>query len=361
MDPTTTPSGPAHDTDVPRADVGIWTWDTDSGEIVWSSDLNDLYGATPTSPATSASWYAGLVHPDDAATVAEALERVVSAGGDASVAYRTRGHDGDQRSHLVRAQRDASSGRVTGVVIDLTDRERAVASSLREKQSAQELRDLNAQKDAFIRAVSHDLRSPLLVIERFAEILGDVDEQLSAEERVAHANRIVDASRRVQRQLEDLLDLDRLARRVVSPERRPTDLTQLALESIQALDLGDRAVVSGERLVADVDAGLVERILENLLTNAHRHGGEAGRISVHLAPHDGGVLITVDDEGPGIPVAQREGVFQVFKTGPAASSGAGVGLSVVRQFAQLHGGSAWVEDAPGGGASLNVMLRAAVR
>lgn len=360
MDPTTNPqSGALGAAEARRADVGIWTWDIDSGEIIWSSELRDLYGATPTSPATSPSWYAGLVHPDDAATVAEALERVMSAGGDASVSYRTRGHDGDLRNHLVRAQRDSSSGRVTGVVIDLTDRERAEESSVRERKSAQELRDLNAQKDAFIRAVSHDLRSPLLVIERFAEILRDFDDQLSAEERAAHASRIVDASRRVQRQLEDLLDLDRLARRAVSPERRPTDLMQLALEAVHALDLSDRAIVSGDRVVADVDAGLVERILENLLTNAHRHGGDSGRITVHLARHGGGVLITVDDEGPGIPVAQREAVFQVFKTG-ALAAGTGVGLSVVRQFAQLHGGRAWVEDAPGGGASLNVMLGAAV-
>lgn len=242
-------------------------------------------------------------------------------------------------------------------VIDLTTE----VDDVHERTSsdrAQELQALNEQKDAFIRAISHDLRSPLLVIERFAEILRDFDRELTAEERVAHANRIVDSSRRVQRQLEDLLDLDRLARRVVDAERRPTDLMQLALESVHALALGDRSIVGGERIVADVDAGLVERILENLLVNADRHGGASGRITVHIARHAEGVLLTVNDEGPGVPVAQRTDVFHVFTSGGAASAGTGVGLSVVKQFAELHGGSAWIDDGPGGGASFNVLLPA---
>lgn len=236
------------------------------------------------------------------------------------------------------------------VNIDLTDAGR--------HDTLQDLRELNDQKDAFLRTVSHDLRGPLLVIERFAAMLRDLDPQLSAEERHAYADRVVEASKRMRRQLEDLLDIDRLSRGVVEAEREPTDLMELALEAVRALGLGGLATVGGERLVAYVDAGQIERIMENLLANAARHGGATARISVHIARHDRGVLLTVDDDGPGVPAAVRESVFDVFQTGGSVVAGRGIGLSVVRRFAELHGGSAWINEAPGGGASVNVLLPA---
>lgn len=347
-------------------DVGTWTWDTRTGEVVWSSELDDFYGAAPTRSSLTTSWYTGLVHPDDAASVAEALERVVAAGGDASVAYRARRRDGDLRHLVVRAQRDGTTGdRVTGVVIDLTDRHRAevafAETAERETEAARVLQELNDQKDVFIRTVSHDLRSPLLVIERFASLLRAGAADLPESERREYAQRIVEMSKRLQRQLGDLLDLDRLSRGAVEPIRQPVDVLELARGSVQALDLGQRVVVEGEPLVADLDPGLVERIIENLLTNAARHGGESGRIVVHVARHGGGVLLTVDDEGPGVPEELRGAVFDVFRTGEMSSAGTGVGLSVVRRFAELHGGTVWIEEAPGGGASVNVMLAAGVR
>ena len=78
-----------------------------------------------------------------------------------------------------------------------------------------------------------------------------------------------------------------------------------------------------------------------------------------MAPHDGGVLIAVEDDGPGVPVELREAIFEPFRQGPTASPhspGTGIGLSLVARFAELHGGRAWVEDREGGGASFRVFL-----
>jgi signal transduction histidine kinase len=112
--------------------------------------------------------------------------------------------------------------------------------------------------------------------------------------------------------------------------------------------------------VAEVDAPKVERIVDNLLANATTHSSGNGEISVRVASQDDGVLITVDDRGPGVPEEDREAIFEIFNrgSGNVNASGTGIGLSLVAQFTALHGGRAWVEENPGGGASFRVFLPA---
>ena len=110
-------------------------------------------------------------------------------------------------------------------------------------------------------------------------------------------------------------------------------------------------------MVAAVDPPKVERMVENLLVNAFKHTppGTAVHLRVEAAGDD--VLLAVDDRGPGVPAEQREAVFEIFSRGDGTTApGTGVGLSLVARFAELHGGRAWVEDNPGGGASFRVSL-----
>ena len=103
----------------------------------------------------------------------------------------------------------------------------------------------------------------------------------------------------------------------------------------------------------------MERIIENLLANAARHTPPGSRVWVSARREDAGVLLAVEDEGAGVPLELREAVFEPFRQGPGPSEhspGVGVGLSLVARFAELHGGAAWVEDRPGGGASFRVYL-----
>jgi signal transduction histidine kinase len=118
--------------------------------------------------------------------------------------------------------------------------------------------------------------------------------------------------------------------------------------------------VATERLTAAVDAAKVERILENLLYNAYKHTPPGSRVWVRLAAEGEGALLAVEDEGPGIPPAFRESIFEPFQRGEATdASGTGIGLSLVARFAELHGGRAWVEERAGGGASFRVFLPSA--
>jgi two-component system, OmpR family, sensor histidine kinase MtrB len=100
-------------------------------------------------------------------------------------------------------------------------------------------------------------------------------------------------------------------------------------------------------------------MVENLLANAARHTDPGTPIWVRMERRDRGVLLCVDDAGPGIPAEQRESIFRPFQRGAAGTTytlGSGVGLALVAQFASLHEGAAWVEDRAGGGASFRVLL-----
>ena len=103
----------------------------------------------------------------------------------------------------------------------------------------------------------------------------------------------------------------------------------------------------------------MERVVENLLTNAGRHTTPDTPVWVKVARRDEDVLLTVEDAGGGVPKELRTALFEPFRQGPGAAAhapGVGIGLSLVARFAELHGGRAWVQDRPGGGASFQVLL-----
>jgi PAS domain S-box-containing protein len=248
------------------------------------------------------------------------------------------------------------------------DRERVAAERLaaaleREQAATEHLRSLDELKSAFLQAVSHDLRTPLasvlgiaLTVERSRQALpsADVDDLLG---------RLTANARKLDRLLGGLLDLDRLGRGVVEPRRERIDLGEFVasvVDQAQADLVGDHPVfVDLAPVRIAVDSAKVERIVENLLVNASRHTPPGTPIWVRVDRRDPGALLTVADAGPGVPVEQRERIFQPFHRGPSAAShspGSGVGLALVAQFAGLHGGRAWVEPRAGGGACFQVLL-----
>jgi signal transduction histidine kinase len=163
--------------------------------------------------------------------------------------------------------------------------------------------------------------------------------------------------------LKDLLDIDRLNRGIVEPQYRVTDVGALARRTVESLDaLADRSIMAfADPVVLSVDPAKVERIVENLLMNAARHTAADSTIWLRVRSEEGGVLISVEDDGTGVPPELREAIFEPFRQGPTSSShapGTGIGLSLVGRFAELHGGRAWVEDREGGGASFRVFLPA---
>ena len=252
-----------------------------------------------------------------------------------------------------------------GFYIDITEQkqaEEALRQALeRERQAARELRALDDLKNTFLDAVSHELRTPLATVIGIALTLQRSGSSLTAEDTADLVDRLVANAGKLDRLLADLLDLDRLSKGIVTPQRSPTDLAALVSRIAQEWRQrsGRRLELTVEPVVAWVDAAKVERVVENLLANAGRHTIPGTPVWVRVARRDEGVVLAVEDAGGGVPRELRATLFEPFRRGPGASShapGVGIGLSLVARFAELHGGRAWVQDRPGGGASFQVLL-----
>jgi two-component system sensor histidine kinase KdpD len=250
-------------------------------------------------------------------------------------------------------------------MLDITERKLAEERLERalevERDATQRLRSLDEMKNTFLQAVSHDLRTPLAAILGLAVTLERAEIDLQPEDARDLARRIAGNARKLDRLVTDLLDLDRLARGIVAPKLNSVDVGELVARVAAESELAvlERVTVDAPAIVAHVDAAKVERIVENLLANAIRHTPAGTPVRVAASAAGGGVLVVVDDEGAGVPEEMRDAIFQPFRQGPDApehSPGVGVGLTLVRRFAELHGGRAWVQDREGGGASFRVWL-----
>jgi PAS domain S-box-containing protein len=324
-----------------------------------------------------------LVHPDDADWVAEECERTNQTGEPFSAEYRMCTPDGEVRwvrdeAVLVRG----GDGRPLfwqGILTDLTatqltavrlaealDREQNAAHQMaaaleRERAAAEHLRAVDEMKTTFLHAVSHDLRTPLTTVLGIALTLERRAAGLPARDLADLLHRLSGNARKLDGLLADLLDLDRLARGTLTPRRQLVDVGALVRRIIDEADLHQEhaVVVTAPAVHIAVDAPKVERIVENLVVNAARHTKTGTTIWVGVHPRPDGVLLVVEDEGPGIPAQLREQIFQPFHQGRNVADhapGSGIGLALVAQFASLHGGRAWIEDRQGGGASFRVFL-----
>ena len=222
-----------------------------------------------------------------------------------------------------------------------------------------ELRDADATKTSFLHAVGHDLAAPAASIIGLAELVATRDAQLAAADRAELLERLVANTRRLHEDLDGLLRLDDLTTGKVEIERSDGDVRDLIERAVARAELPPGAVVLHEvsgRIHGDLPK--LEHAIANLVSNAHKYAGAAGAIDVSVAQDVDRVVISVADRGPGIPAALRDRVFEplVRARDGDASRGSGIGLSLVRSFARLHGGDAWVEDRAGGGACFHLAI-----
>jgi K+-sensing histidine kinase KdpD len=248
---------------------------------------------------------------------------------------------------------------VVGVVVsELATRSRRFA---REAVEAETLRHSDAAKTAVLRSVSHDLRSPLTAIRTASEGLGSAAVDLEAVEREDLLDTIQVEVRRLERLVDNLLDLSRLE---AGPARRHAELWTLdallarALEQL-GTDGGRVAVEVGvETPPLRVDAAQTERVFVNLLENALKFSSPTDPVEVTATAAGGSVVVRIRDRGPGVPDADRERIFEPFERGRTTARGSGLGLPIARGFARANGGDVLVEDSRGG-ATFAVVLPAA--
>ncbi len=217
----------------------------------------------------------------------------------------------------------------------------------------------------FVADASHEIRTPAAIIRASAEVL-DREGLVTDDGRPLVADMVAEADR-LGRLVDDLLALDASDRGTLVLDRRPTDLRVLAAETVErARPLADERGVgldgpgAGPPLVADVDPDRLIQVILVLVDNATRHSPAGMPVTVDVVPSADVVEVRVDDHGPGVPADAREAIFEPFARLPGErrgrTSGSGLGLAIARRIAELHGGSIFVADAPGGGARFVVAV-----
>lgn len=249
---------------------------------------------------------------------------------------------------------------IVGVVVgELATRSRRLAHQAVE---AEKLRQADAVKTAVLHAVSHDLRSPLTAISAASEGLDNPAVQLEAREREELFETIRIEVRRLERLVNNLLDLSRLE---AGPARRTPELWTVDTLLASALDqLGGEA----DRIETSfVDVGLVrvdgsqlQRVLVNLLENALKFSSPSDPVDVTVEGDRGRIVVRVRDRGPGIAETDQERIFDAFERGSNTGPGSGLGLAIARGFAEANGGRVWVEPDtdPTGGSTFVLELPA---
>jgi signal transduction histidine kinase len=239
-----------------------------------------------------------------------------------------------------------------GLVGSLGNRARRAAAV--QRRLADQLQLADETKTAFLHAIGHELRTPMTTVVGFAQTLQHHGERITAEERRSLLDGVVAGTDRLRRSLDDLLHFGDLAGGMIRLETGPVDLADVVDRALLEASLRrDRVDVEVPSTTIDADEGKLVRAVANLLDNAAKYTPTTSRVEVSLErPTPDRVLLSVTDNGPGIPEEQRERVFEPFVRAHAGTAveGTGIGLSLVRQVVRLHAGTCGVEEAPGGGA-----------
>lgn len=348
---------------IEAAQLGTWDWNLITNQLIWDEGCKAMFGLPPEALCSIEVFFAGL-HPDDK----ERLEQVVQwtlnpkSNGKYDAEYRTIGiQDGVERWIAARGQAyfDAVNNpqRFVGTVLNITQQKHIEAEReqlLTREQAAREAADrANRIKDEFLAVLSHELRSPLNPILGWTHLLQNG--KLS-EARRAEALKIIERNANLQTQLiEDLLDISRIMQGKLSLTAAPVSLSfviSAALETVRlaaeakniaiALDLDSEiAPISG-------DATRLQQVMWNLLTNAVKFTPNSGQVTVELRQLNGLAQIRVIDTGKGINPQFLPHVFEYFRQEDGSTTrkfgGLGLGLAIVRQIVEMHGGTVTAES-----------------
>jgi two-component system phosphate regulon sensor histidine kinase PhoR len=229
------------------------------------------------------------------------------------------------------------------------------------------IRKLEAVRRDFVANVSHELRTPLTIIGGFAETLQDPE--VPAARRAEFAKTIFSNTQRMQRIVDELLDLSRIETGHWRPRPESIRIADVAAEVFgrnaasaksKSVRLDTSIDPDAQTILADRTA--LEQILLNLVENALRHTGEGGRIAIETSPETDGVSLIVSDTGSGIPPEHLPRIFERFYRADSGRSreagGTGLGLAIVRHLVEAHGGMVRAESVVGAGTTIRIFFPA---
>ena len=330
-----------------------WEWEIETGTTFWSNGIEAMFGMEAGQFDGKFATSLSQVHPDDLPNIQQSIERALSDDSYAYVVeHRLFGRDGEIRWLEVRGRvyRDGNGQpvRMAGTVVNITDRKHAEAER---ERLIRELAAKNTELEQFTYTVSHDLKAPLITIKGFLGFLGEDARAGNRGRLESDITRINEAVDKMNRLLNELLELSRIGRMMNPPQ--PVPFRELVDEAVEVLQ--GRLESTGANLVIADDLPLVcgdrRRLLEvvqNLVDNAAKFsaGQPAPMIEIGCEGYEKDMpILFVRDNGIGIPPEHHERIFGLFNKLDPTMEGTGVGLALVKRIVEFHGGRIWVESA----------------
>jgi two-component system, OmpR family, sensor histidine kinase KdpD len=216
------------------------------------------------------------------------------------------------------------------------------------------LEQVDAQRAALLRSVSHDLRTPLSAIQA---VISDLRAEAGYDDATRREllDLVIDEAERLDRIVANLLSMSRIEAGALQPDRQAVPVEELVADCVKRLERLVQHVeieleFPGDLPLADADYSQLDQVVTNLLENAVRHspGGSTIRVGAEQARH-GMLTIWVEDQGPGVPETERDRIFEPFRRGEGSAS-SGVGLTICKAIVEAHGGTIRAQDAAGHGA-----------
>ena len=247
---------------------------------------------------------------------------------------------------------------------EIVERQRTQLALERAKNAAEAA---SRAKTEFLANMSHELRTPLNAVIGFSDVLSEQAFGPLNEDQAQYVTDILESGQHLLSLVNDILDLAKIENGSMEIQRGSIMVPRLVERAVQMFR--ERAVRQGLRLVADVDSNMrmivgderrLKQLLYNLLSNAIKFTPEGGEVRVTVRPEVNSVVLTVADTGIGIPLIEQQKVFESFyqmdSTLSKNAQGTGLGLAMVRQIVELHGGTVCVASEPGQGSSFIVTL-----
>jgi PAS domain S-box-containing protein len=363
------------------ANVGIFDQDRRSATIYWSPRLRNTFGWDADEPVTLEKFIA-TVHPEDRASVSEAMRRALDPAGDGGfdVENRIIRRDGEVRWLATRSQTffEEDNGarravRTVGAVVDVTQRWR-LEEELRKlnreletriAQRTEQLEESNRELEAFSYSVSHDLRAPLRHVVGYIDLLRSSASATLSDDGRRQMEIITDAAKRMGDLIDDLLSLSRVGRQGMNLDVVDMNaIVQGVLEELQPETRGrdiEWQITALPKLMGD--RSLLKLVLTNLISNAIKftRGRAPARIEVGCmgAENDSAEhVVFVKDNGAGFDMRYYDKLFGVFQRLHSAREfeGTGIGLANCRRIIQRHGGRIWAQGTVGVGATFYFAL-----
>lgn len=341
------------------------------GRIIYSNGAANRILGTPRSNAPPSEWagHYGVFVPGTDTPFPEAdypLVRALRGEGpdDVELLIRNPAHLGDVTIQCSARPLRNGGEELTGAVVifrDVTALKEALADL---ERSNDELRRAQRMKDELNAFIVHDLKTPIATVLALADLM-ETAEEIDPEQVRADAAETRAAAERMHRMVLDLLDVQLSEHGRLEIEREPVPVRNLLEEVAQALRARAPGVTVGKvapGLTLEIDRSLAFRLLTNLVDNCVKYGPPKGRILLEAsAEDDGSALLSVQDEGPGVPDELKDRIFEKYAQlerdlGRRAADSRGLGLRFCRVVAEAHGGEIRVENVQPNGARFIVRL-----